>query len=155
MRKFCALWVPKYLIAEQKRQRYQFCEQRLEILRRDPNVFLSRLVTTDETWLYHYDPEKKQQSMELRHNGSPHHKISECKRPPEISRLNFLVSWKHPPIDYLPKDQTINAEYYLTLLVQLKNILKENHHGKFNQGGLAFARQCSGSLGTWNPEETG
>ena len=25
--------------------------------------FLSRLVTMDETWLYHYDPETKQQSM--------------------------------------------------------------------------------------------
>jgi hypothetical protein len=31
---------------------------------RDPNDFLSRLVTMDETWLYHYDPETKQQSME-------------------------------------------------------------------------------------------
>jgi hypothetical protein len=29
----------------------------LEFFRRDPNDFLSRLVTMDETWLYHYDPE--------------------------------------------------------------------------------------------------
>jgi len=28
-------------------------------------------------------------------------------------------------IDYLPKGQTINAEYYSSLLVQLKDILKE------------------------------
>ena len=27
-----------------------------------------------ETWLYHYDPETKQQSMEWRHSGSPHPK---------------------------------------------------------------------------------
>jgi len=38
---------------------------------RDPNDFLSRLVTTDKTWLYHYDPETKQQSTEWRHGGSP------------------------------------------------------------------------------------
>jgi len=25
----------------------------------------------DETWLFHYDPEMKQQSMERRHSGSP------------------------------------------------------------------------------------
>jgi len=31
----------------------------------------AQLVTTDETWLYHYDPETKQQSMEWRHSGSP------------------------------------------------------------------------------------
>jgi len=42
--------------------------------RSDPNEFLRWLVTTDETWLYHYDPEKKQQSMEWRHSGSPHPK---------------------------------------------------------------------------------
>ena len=33
----------------------------------------------DETWLYHYDPETKQQSMEWWHSGSPHPKKSECK----------------------------------------------------------------------------
>jgi len=31
----------------------------------------ARLVTMDETWLYHYDPETKQQSLEWRHSGSP------------------------------------------------------------------------------------
>jgi hypothetical protein len=34
----------------------------------------SRLVTVDESWLYHYDPEIKQHSMEWRHSGSPHPK---------------------------------------------------------------------------------
>jgi len=43
--------------------------------RRDPNDFLSRFVTMDETWLYHYDPETKQQSMEWRHSGSLRPKI--------------------------------------------------------------------------------
>jgi len=39
-------------------------------------------------------------------------------------------------IDYLPKDQTINAEYYLYLLVQLVDILKEKRSGKFTKGVL-------------------
>jgi len=53
----------------------------LEFFRRDPNDFLSRLVTMDETWLYHYDPETKQQSMEWRYSGSPRPKNSECRNP--------------------------------------------------------------------------
>jgi len=69
MRKPCAKWVPK--CADQKRQRYQSYEQHLEFFRRNPNDFLSRLVSMEETWLYHYDPETKQQSMEWRHSGSP------------------------------------------------------------------------------------
>jgi len=41
MRKLSAKWVPKCVIADQKRQRCQSSEQRLEIFRRDPNDFLS------------------------------------------------------------------------------------------------------------------
>jgi len=51
------------------------------------------------------------------------------------SRLDFLGSRRHPP-HYLPKDQTINAEYYSSLLVQLKDILKEKRRGKVTKGIL-------------------
>ena len=71
MRKLSAKWVPKYLNADQKRQRFQSSEQILEFFRRHTNYFLSRLVTMDESWLYRYDPETEQPSMEWRHSGSP------------------------------------------------------------------------------------
>ena len=45
------------------------------------------------------------------------------------SRLDFLGSRRHPP-------QTINAEYYSSLLVQLKDILKEKRSGKLTNGVL-------------------
>jgi len=38
--------------------------------------------------------------------------------------------------DYLPKGQTINAEYYSSLLVQLKDILTEKRRGKITKGVL-------------------
>ena len=56
-----AKWVPKCLNADQKRQSSQNSEQYLEYSPRGPNNFLSRWVTINETWLYHYDPETKQQ----------------------------------------------------------------------------------------------
>ena len=59
MWKLSAKWILKCLNAYQKRQLCQSSEQILEFLRRDPNDFLSRLVTMDETWLYHYEPETK------------------------------------------------------------------------------------------------
>jgi len=37
-------------------------------------------------------------------------------------------------IDYLPKGQTINADNYSSLLVQMKYILKEKRRGKFTKG---------------------
>jgi len=53
----------------------------------------------------------------------------------------FLVSffWDQDGLllmDYLPKGQTINAEYYSSLLVQLKDILKEKHRGRVTKGVL-------------------
>ena len=64
----------------------------LEFFRQEPNDFLSRLVTTDETWLYHYDSETKQQLMEWRHSGSPRpQKIPSAKIHWKISRLDFFL----------------------------------------------------------------
>jgi len=60
----------------------------------------------------------------------PAPKNSECKNPlkkfsPTFFGINCILL-----IDYLPKGQTVNAEYYLSLLVQLKDILKEKRRGK-------------------------
>ena len=51
----------------------------------------------------------------------------------KISRLNFLGSRRHPPIVYLPKGQTINAEYYSFLPVELKDILMRKLLGNFTK----------------------
>jgi len=109
----------------------------LEFLRRDPNDFLSLLVTMDETWLYQYDPETKQQSMEWRHSGSPRPKIFRVQK--SAGKVLASIFWNQDSIlltDYLPKGQTINAEYYSSLLVQLKDILKEKGRGKVTKGVL-------------------
>ena len=57
------------------------------------------------------------------------------KIPSAKTRWKILVSsfWDQDGIlliDYLQKGQTINAEYYSSLLVQLNDILKEKHRGK-------------------------
>jgi len=83
MRKLSAKWVPKCLNADQKRQWCQSSQQILEFYQCDPNDFLSRLVTMDKTWLYHYDPEIKQQSIEWRHSGSPCPKKFQAHNPLE------------------------------------------------------------------------
>jgi len=49
-RKLSAKWVPKCLNADQKHQQWQLSEQLLEFFWCDPNDFLSRLVTSEETW---------------------------------------------------------------------------------------------------------
>ena len=75
--------------------------------------------------------------MEWLHSGSPRPKKFRVQK----SDGKVLVStfWDQDgilPIDYLPKGRTINAEYYLSLLVQLEEIVKEKHHGKVTKGVL-------------------
>jgi hypothetical protein len=90
----------------------------------------------DETWLCNYDSETKQQSMEWQHSGSP------C--PPKISSTKICwkilasIFWDQDGIlviDYLPKGQTIDEDYYLSLLVQLKD-RTFRRRGKFTKGTL-------------------
>jgi len=54
----------------------------------------------------------------------------------KVDALNFWDQDGILLIDYLPKGQTTNAEYYSSLLVQLKDILKEKICAKFTKGVL-------------------
>jgi histone-lysine N-methyltransferase SETMAR len=56
-------------------------------------------------------------------------------------------------IDYLQKDQTINAEYYLSLLVQLKDTLKEKRRGKVTKGVL-FLHDSASAHGALASQKT-
>jgi len=120
MRKLSAKWVPKCLNADEIRQRCQACEQLLEFFRRDSNDILSQLVTMDETG---YITMTRRQSNNPWSDGIAAHpapKIPSAKIRWKISRLDF---WDHDSIliDHIPKGQTISAEYYSSLLVQLKD----------------------------------
>jgi len=63
-RKLSAKWVQSRLNADQERQRCQSSEQSFEFFRGDVNDFLLRLLTINETWLYHNEPETMQRSVE-------------------------------------------------------------------------------------------
>jgi len=97
----------------------------------------ARLVTMDETWLYHYDTETKQQSMERRHSGSPRPKKFGVQK--SAGEVLASIFWDQDGIlliVYLPKGQTIKAEHYSSLLLLSKDILKEKRRGKVTKGVL-------------------
>jgi len=134
MQKLSAKWVPKCLNTDHERKQ---SEELLEFFWHNPNDFLSQLVTMDETWLYHYDPETKQQSLEWQHRGSPCPKQFQVQK--SAGKVLASIFWDQDGIlliDYVPKGQTINAENYSSLLVQLKDILKEKRRGKVTNGVL-------------------
>jgi len=91
----------------------------------------------DETWLYHYDPETKQQPLKWWHSGSPRPKKYRVQK--SAGKVLASIFWDQDSIlliDYLPKGHTINAEYFSFLLVQLKDISKKIRRGKVMKGVL-------------------
>ena len=77
--------------------------------------------------------------MEWRHSGSPPPPPQKNPSAKSVGKVLAPIFWNQDGvllIDYLPKGQTIKAEYYSSLLVQFKDILKEKRRGKFTKGVL-------------------
>jgi len=68
--------------------------------------------------------------MEWRHSGSPCPKNSKCKNPLEKFSPQFFGLKTASSSMIIFKTATIKAEYYSSLPVQMKDILKEKRHRK-------------------------
>ncbi len=59
--KIAARYVPKLLTQEQKQRRVQICQENLQRVQTEP-FLLRHVVTGDESWIYCFDPVRKQKS---------------------------------------------------------------------------------------------
>lgn len=64
VKKVSARWVPRLLSEENKRNRVVDSKAVLALYRRNPDEFLRRYITVDETWIHYYTPETKEQSKQ-------------------------------------------------------------------------------------------
>ena len=60
MTRVCAKFIPKFVSAEQKKLRLEIAQDNLEMVNNDDTV-LKKVITGDESWVYGYGPETKQQ----------------------------------------------------------------------------------------------
>ncbi len=125
------------LTADQMRTRVQVSKQLLARLTADRETFFSRIVTQDETWVHHFDPESKQQSKMWKHIGSPpprKFKVVAAQR-----KIMASVFWDIEGIimiDYLERGHTITGQYYADELCRLRVAIKEKRRGKLRAGVL-------------------
>ena len=112
----CARWVPRSLTTEHRRQRKAICSENLECFDAEGEVFLSRIVTVDETWAHHYEPETKRQSMKWHHPQSPRKK--NFKTTPSAGNFMITVFWDIDGVilvDVVARRKTINSDTFKTL----------------------------------------
>ena len=62
LRKISSRWIPHKLTNEQKQQRVDWCRFMISKFDGGRSKSVGSIVTGDETWIYSYDPETKQQS---------------------------------------------------------------------------------------------
>lgn len=129
-KKLCAKWLPHSLTMEQKHIRMRLCQQHLERFKKNKSDFIRRFITMDETWVYHHDPESKQEAKEWCEPGSSAPKRVRVQK--SAKKVLASVFWDAKGIlfiDYLQTGKTINSDYYCNLLNQLDEKIRERRPG--------------------------
>jgi hypothetical protein len=93
---------------------------------------LARIVTGDEFWVHHYQPEKKRASM---HPASPARK--RFKVTPSSKEVMLTVFWNHEGIlltAFHPQGQTVNADSYCNILRKLRKAIQRKRPGLTGPG---------------------
>ncbi|KAF2345576.1 Transposase type 1, partial [Trinorchestia longiramus] len=124
--KLSARWVPRLLRLDQQESRADLSMEILNKRDENPELFLQRIVTRDETWLYQYDPEDKTQSKQWMPRGGS----GPVKAKSERSRGKVMatVFWDAVGIllvDFLENKKTITAVYYEEILRKLSKKIAE------------------------------
>ena len=108
--KVCACWVPCLLTEGHKDQRKAITSELLQRYRHEGDDFLLCIVTSDESWFHHFEPETKRQSMEWHHLPSPSKK--KAKTVPSAAKVMGTVFCDAEGLilaEFLEPGQTITA----------------------------------------------
>ena len=129
MSKVSARWVPRNLNMQDRQQRVESSKELQEVYNANPEDFHTHLVT-DETWLHHWDPDTKKESMQWKRPGSPPPK--KFRTQPSASKVMATGFWDSKGIiliDYKPAGTSITGEYYANVIKQLRVAIKEKRRG--------------------------
>ena len=111
-RRISARFLPRLLSDDQKAHRVFVCRELKQQARDDPN-FISSIITGDETWVYGYDPETKQQSSQWKSPNSPRPKKARQVRSNVKSMLIvFFGIQEIVDKEFVPPGQTVNDKFY-------------------------------------------
>lgn len=120
MSRVCARWIPRLLTPEQKRNRVEVCEHWMSCVRKKGAAWWKSIITADESWIYCYDPEMKQQSTQWVGKGEPPPKKARVQK--SAAKALVITFFDYRGMVYthtVPQGQTVTAAYYITVLKQL------------------------------------
>lgn len=115
LKKVATRWVPYSLSADQMQKRVDISEAFLERYRREGDGFLDRLITTDEAWVYFYQPPYPHMGGEWLPEGACDDTRTEAKMWQNGEKrmiITFLSRRCLVLCHFVPAGTSVNAEYY-------------------------------------------
>jgi histone-lysine N-methyltransferase SETMAR len=122
MRRIAAKFVPHLLTNDQKQRHVNVCLE-LQGKANEDTTFISRIITGDESWIYSYDPETKQQLSLWKSPQSPRAKNARRGRSGVLQRacsLFFLDVMGIVHREFVPSKMTVNSDFYCDALRGLR-----------------------------------
>ncbi|CAK9816200.1 Mariner Mos1 transposase [Anthophora plagiata] len=114
--------VPKALNLFEKERRVNICKEMIS----DYEPVMKSIITGDETWIYAYDPETVDQSSEYRAKGEERPKKSRQSRSKIKVMLTVFFDYRGVVhYEFLPPGQTVNKEYYLSVMRCLREAIRK------------------------------
>ena len=112
--KRCAHWVPHNLSEEQKWGRVDWCTHVLRKFDRGRSPRVWDIVTGEETWVYQYDPETKQQLVVwVFPDQNPPVKFKRNISASKQMIAHFFVKFGHVATIPLEDRKTVTADWYV------------------------------------------
>ena len=130
MRKVYTRWVPKLLTPLQRMNRVDYCRELLQQTEASPIQFLSRIVTSDESWIYNYDPLTQVEAKVRKKSDEPTPTRPRQQR--SVGKVMTTIFWDKDgilPTDYLACESTIDGQYYASLIERLRCAILEKRRG--------------------------
>jgi len=111
--------VPKLLSDEQKEHHKELCLDLLQRTENEPDL-LNSIIACDETWVFMYDPETKQQSMQWKSTSSPRPKKARMRCSKfKAMLIVFFDILGIVMAEWVSSNQTVNHQYYFEVLTKL------------------------------------
>ena len=132
MNRLCARWVPRLLTAEERERRVAVSKQFLRRNTREGDMFLDRIITCDETWLWLFDPETKQQSTQWTDKESETPKKARVAKSGGKFMFIMFADRQGMLLSHaVPQRVTVNSQYYSKVLRRdLQQAIRKKRPGK-------------------------
>ena len=131
------------LTPKQKACHQQFGEENLDMLRANPETFFSRIITRDETWVHHHDPENKR-VLAMETQGVSYSQEMSCAAIRRKDHGNsFLGLRRFWFWNSCHTRRPLLRDTYSSTMVALRENNKQKCHGKLSTGVLLLHDNAS------------